>query len=113
MQELIKGSNELAENIIDNLAGRVLHLVNLVEDLSLHSVESRLARMLLRTGETGVILRHRWTTQAEIAARLGTVPDVVNRALRKFVEEGLIELDRHQIRLLNKELLRSKAMIDP
>jgi hypothetical protein len=69
--------------------------------------------MLLKSEESGAILRHRWTTQAEIAARLGTVPDVINRALRKFVEEGLIELDRHQIKLLNKELLRSKAMIDP
>ena len=26
--------------------------------------------------------RQRWATQAEMAARLGTVPDVVNRALR-------------------------------
>jgi DNA-binding transcriptional regulator YhcF (GntR family) len=48
-----------------------------------------------------------------MAARLGTVPDVVNRALRKLVEEGAIELDRHQIRLLDPDLLRSKAMIEP
>jgi CRP/FNR family transcriptional regulator len=91
----------------------VLHLVKLVEDLSLRSVESRLARMLIDGSASGVIQRHRWTTQAEMAARLGTVPDVVNRALRKLVEEGAIELDRHQIRLLDPDLLRSKAMIEP
>lgn len=113
MQELIASSNALAGSIINNLAGRVLHLVDLVEDLSLRSVESRLARMLIERSDSGVVMRHRWTTQAEMAARLGTVPDVISRALRGLVEEGAIELERHEIRLLNTDLLRSKAMIGP
>jgi len=47
-----------------------------------------------------------------MAARLGTVPDVINRALRDMVEEGFIEVERHQIRIVDQEGLKAKAMLD-
>jgi len=70
----------LAKSIIENLAQRVLYAMNLVTDLSLHSVESRLARFLVEEAEGDTINRKKWTTQAAIAARIGTVP-VVSTAL--------------------------------
>ena len=81
----------LARQVVKDLAGRVMHLMRMVEDLSLRSVEARLARLLLELAEGEVIQRRRWATQAEMAARLGTVPDVVNRALRKLAAAGLIQ----------------------
>jgi len=99
----------LARIITQNLAKRVLNLLNLVEDLSLRPVESRLARLLLEQSSNGKVRRHRWATQAELAARLGTVPDVLNRALRSLVEENLIEVERHQIRILDRQGLETKA----
>ena len=56
--------NELARIITQNLARRVLHLISLVEDLSLRTVEARLARVLLEQSTEGVLHRRRWTTQA-------------------------------------------------
>ncbi len=47
-----------------------------------------------------------------MANRLGTVPDVLNRALRTLVAEGLIEVDRHQIRIANRTGLEAKASVD-
>ena len=111
MQGLLDTQPQLARRIIQVLAGRILHLVDLVEDLSLRSVEARLARLLVDESENGIVERKRWATQTEIAARLGTVPDVLNRAFRKLVEEELIHLERHQISILNLEGLESKAMI--
>ncbi len=84
----------------------------MVEDLSLRSVEARLARLLLAQTHTNILPRHRWATQAEIASRLGTVPDVINRALRSLAQEGLIKVERHQIQLLNKAGLETKAGLD-
>lgn len=101
----------LARQVVEDLAGRVMHLVRLVEDLSLRSVEARLARLLLEQAEGESVQRRRWATQAEMASRLGTVPDVVNRALRKLSEEGLIHVERHQIQILNKEALRTTAQM--
>ena len=96
--------------IIKALAGRLLHAVTLVEDLSLRSVTARLVKLLLmQTQHTdqGAIIRHRWATQAEIAARLGTVPDVVNRALRSLADDGLIAVSRRQIVVLNEAGLKA------
>lgn len=101
----------LARSVVENLARRVLHLASLAEDLSLRSVEARLARLLLDRAEEGVLHRERWATQAEMAARLGTVLDVLNRALQQLASAGLIEVERHQIRILDREGLRAKAMI--
>lgn len=101
----------LARQVVRDLADRVMHLVRLVEDLSLRSVEARLARLLLDQAEGESVKRKRWATQAEMASRLGTVPDVVNRALRKLSEEGMIHVQRHQIQILDKEALREIAQI--
>jgi CRP/FNR family transcriptional regulator len=102
---------QLARAITQNLASRVLHLLNIVEDLSLRTVEARLARLLCEHAEDQVLQRRRWTTQAQMAARLGTVLDVVNRALVKLADEGLIQVERHQIQILDLAALRERAML--
>ncbi len=112
MRQLMQAHPDFARIINENLARRVLQLLALVEDLSLRSVEARLAKVLLENGTAGEVPRRRWTTQAEMAARLGTVPDVLNRALRSLVEEGLVELDRRRIKILDAQRLTQKAQGD-
>jgi len=63
----------------------------------------------LEQAEGDVLHRRSWATQAEMAARLGTVPDVLSRALRGLVEEELIELARQQIRILDRPGLTAKT----
>ncbi len=101
----------LARHVVKDLAGRVMHLIRMVEDLSLLSVEARLARLLLKQSDGALVQRRRWATQAEMASRLGTVPDVLNRALRKLAEEGMLHVERHQIQILDKEGLRAIAQM--
>jgi CRP/FNR family transcriptional regulator len=109
--QLLEQDPHLARIITQNLARRVLYLVSLVEDLSLRTVEARLARLLLEQATDKVLHRRRWATQTEMAARLGTVPDVLNRALRKLADEGLIQVERHQIQILNRQELEARAML--
>jgi CRP/FNR family transcriptional regulator len=111
LMKLMDEHPTLAQHVITDLAGRVMHLVRMVEDLSLRSVEARLARLLLEQAEGESVQRRRWATQAEMASRLGTVPDVVNRALRKLSEEGLIHVERHQIQILDNEGLKAIAQV--
>jgi len=112
MLRLLDEHPTLAKTVIQVLAGRMLHLVSLVEDLSLRSVESRLARMLLEEAVGTTVQRERWATQEEMAFRIGTVPDVLNRALRKLADEGAIEVARHQIRILDQEKLTASADVE-
>jgi len=99
----------LSRTVTQNLANRVVHLMNLVEDLSLRTVEGRLARLLLEQSMDDKKTRRRWATQAEMAAQLGTVIDVVNRSLHKLEEEGTIRIVRHQIEIVDHERLEQKA----
>jgi CRP-like cAMP-binding protein len=107
--QLLDEYPRLARLLAQSLAERMLYIIQLVEDLSLRTVEARLARLLLEGARGDTVRRRRWTTQAEMAARMGTVPDVLNRALRALVEEGLIQVDRHQIQILDRNRLAARA----
>jgi CRP-like cAMP-binding protein len=111
MLELLEKYPKLARQIIADLSRRIQHLIGLVDDLSLRKLEARMARVLLEHSKGELIERHSWATQNEMAARLGTVPDVINRTLRKLVEEGLIEVSRKEIRILERAILEDKAML--
>ncbi|MEZ4862691.1 MAG: Crp/Fnr family transcriptional regulator [Caldilineaceae bacterium] len=109
VQQLLIDEPTLALRVIEFMSQRLNELITLVADLSLHSVTERLARQLLDQATDDIVQRQRWATQAEMAARLGTAPDVVNRALRALVEEGIIELSRQQIRILDHAALEDRA----
>ena len=94
-----------AQHLIQQLAKRVIHLVTLVADLSLRSVTGRLASLLVTDTTEDVLHRPRWYTQSELASRLGTVPDVVQRALRSLTDEGVIQVERHRIQILDRDKL--------
>ncbi len=90
---LVKRYPDLALAIIRKLSERVLHYIGLVEDLSLRSVEARLASTLLRNAELRneqlIVPRREWTTFDEMAVRLGTVRDVLSRAMKTLEARGL------------------------
>ena len=99
--------------VIRHLAERVLYYVGLVEDLSLRSVEARLAHTLLQHTEPSggclAVPRRAWTTFDEMATRLGTVRDVLSRALRVLEEEGLLKVERYQIVILDPAGLAARG----
>lgn len=103
---LVSQSSGFARAVIASLAKRIQILLNHVENLSLYSVEQRLARYLLDEAEDSIVRRQTWKTQAEIAAHLGTVVDVVNRILQKFERQSLISISRKQFKILDKDGLK-------
>lgn len=107
VEVLLDQSSSFARAVIVNLAKRIQILLNHVENLSLYSVEQRLARYLLDEAKDGIVRRQTWKTQAEIAAHLGTVVDVVNRILQKFERQGLISISRKIIKILDSDRLKA------
>jgi CRP-like cAMP-binding protein len=111
--DLIARHPELAMSIIRSLGQRVLYYIGLVEDLSLRSVEARLAHTLLKNAEYSggqlTVPRRAWTTFDRMANRLGTVRDVLSRALRSLEEEGLLQVEKHAIVLLDPEGLARRS----
>ncbi len=109
IMRLLQENPAFAQFVIAKMAGRLLYLVALVTDLSLRPITGRLARLLLEEATGDLLHRPRWYTQAELAARLGTVPDVVQRALRSLENEGHIEVTRRKIRLVDRAALEEIA----
>ena len=104
---LVTGCPDLALALLEDFADRLDHLTDLVEDLSLRTVRGRLARFLVNQAESDTVTRQ-WT-QAEMAARLGTVREMIGRTLRSFADAELIRFDRQRIELLDKEGLEREA----
>jgi CRP-like cAMP-binding protein len=103
MQRALVAHPEMALQVVQDMADRLIELTQMVAARSLHTVEARLARQLLEQADADRVHRQRWSTQAEMASLLGTVPDVLSRVLRSLVEENLIQVERHQIRILDRE----------
>lgn len=108
--DLLQKRPEFARYIVAQMAERIHHLVSLVTDLSLRPVTGRLARLLLEAAREDVLHRPRWYTQAELASRLGTVPDVIQRSLRSLESDGIIVVERQQIRILDRAALVDIAL---
>lgn len=111
LDKIVMEHPQVALQIIENMADKIVGLVTLAADLSLKTVEARFAKLLLDAVEGDVIERRRWTNQTELAARLGTVPDVLSRVIRELTKAGLIEMDRQSIRILDRAGLAERAMI--
>ena len=108
-QRLLDSYPPLLRALTAYLSKRLLSMVDLAERLALFPVRQRLAAFLINQADTvGEDVAQRWT-QEDIARRLGTVRDVVGRALRKFEQEGLIRFQRERIQLLDREKLQSLA----
>jgi len=111
LEEIVMAHPQIALQIIENMADKIIGLVSFATDLSLKTVEARYAKLLLEQAEDDVVERQRWTNQTELAAHLGTVPDVLRRVMRELMKAGLIEVDKRQIRILDRAGLTERAML--
>ncbi len=109
-QELILADSALALHVIQVLSRRVRGLVQQIEDLTLYSVIVRVARLLLKQVEEPA-LTGPGVTRAALAAHLATTPQTISTALRELEQTGAIEFDRHQIRIVQADLLRTIALL--
>ena len=114
--DLVRGNPEVAFAIIRTIAWRFRYMASLVEELSLKEVSHRLARFLRdRALEVGMqtsqgIAFPLEETNQQIAAEIGTVRDLVSRNLRRFVDRGILKMERRKVVVLNMADLEEQAM---
>jgi len=107
VQRLINEHPDLCRQTVLNLAKNLRMLVSIVEELSFYQVTHRLARLLSQltpeqlSGNTTTRLR-----QDDLAARLGTVREVVARSLRELERSGAIHINRGQITIADEKTLQ-------
>ena len=108
LEAVLRSYPQVALEVNRVLAGRVRHLVSLVEDLSFRHVTGRVAKILLEYAGDGTGSRPR-LTQREIAAMAGTAREMVGRSLKTLEDEGAIILEHRRIVITDKEALSGIA----
>jgi CRP/FNR family transcriptional regulator len=110
LQDCLYRYPEMAQSVILNLSQNLRNLLKIVEELSFFQVTNRLARLISQLPSEQLIGdREERLTQDELAARLGTVREVVARALRELERSGAIQVQRRQIRVADEKILREWA----
>jgi CRP-like cAMP-binding protein len=109
----MRADPELAWRFLARLAARVRTLVERIDGLAARSVPQRLAALLAARHETSGRARDPVSlggTQQEVAEELGTVREVVVRAVRTLCAAGAIEpLGRGRYRVRDADRLRELA----
>lgn len=110
LQQLTLRYPALAWALLESISRRARYLVDMVQDLSARHVKARLARLLLEQAQASEQpLEIQLLTQEELASRLGTVREVVGRALRNLATNGIIEVDRQRLVILDLDRLAEEA----
>ncbi len=107
--ELLEREPAVARGALRYLARRQRALIQLLTKLTFQDVLERLVGYLVERLEAegqGFEL----PTNAELAALLGTVPEIVSRKLWQLYREGLIELEGRRVQVTEPAYLLAKFM---
>lgn len=112
-QRLLVKYPVIGTSLLRVLAARSRALILRCEDLSYRSVQARLAKLLLDLSRNGEhpISRGEHSIR-EMAALIGTVPELVSRSLHSLQDAGLITYSRTEIILISPDALARFAQID-
>lgn len=102
LRELVKTNPAFALKILSKFGQNLRNLVSKVSEMAFYQVTHRLARLI---AEMEVSPHPHWT-QEQLAARLGTVREVVSRSLKELEKSGAIRVDDRRIQIADESILR-------
>lgn len=107
---ILKKYSEIGMRMLGALASRQRKFADIIEDLSLRDVLSRLSRYILNLSEKKQSNTFELDMQkSELALKLATIPETLSRNLRKLKIRKLIYLKDNRVTILNPEGLRKLA----
>lgn len=97
----------IAFKVLEELSSRLKRAENLIENLGVKDVESRIAEILLElSDDKGHITLP--IKKGDLASHLGMSQETLSRKLSYFQDKGWIELEGHKkIKILDKESLEN------
>ena len=107
LRELLQKHPEFAQKVINNFAQNLRGLVRMVSEMAFYQVTHRLARLI--SEQTPDELSGIPWTQEQLAARLGTVREVVARSLKELERSGAINVEKRRIAISDPNVLAQWA----
>ena len=107
LQDLLGKHPDFAQKVINNLGKNLRGLVRMVSEMAFYQVTHRLARLI--SDQSPDELSGTPWTQEQLAARLGTVREVVARSLKELERSGAINVDKRRIEVSDPDVLAQWA----
>ncbi|MEI8362505.1 MAG: Crp/Fnr family transcriptional regulator [Betaproteobacteria bacterium] len=102
--QLMLDSAIFRQFVMTNYGALISDLIVLLDEVAFHSLEARIAKVLLDTKSSQVTRTHQ-----QIADELGTAREVVSRQLKRIEAKGAISLGRGQIEIITRSELEKLA----
>jgi CRP-like cAMP-binding protein len=110
VERLMKEKPQVAFRFVESLGGRVTHLESRLEEIAFKSIPARLASLLLRlSDEQGGRNEVNGFTHQDLGEMLGTYRETITQTLNEFKAQGLIEISRKHIQLIERDNLELLA----
>jgi len=111
IEEIAKTEPSFGWKVAEAIGEDFYDLVNTLSESAFDSVPVRTARHLLRLAAPSDPDRRlvAAVTQQDLADSVGSVREVISRVLRSFRDEGLVEIDRDGITIVDLQGLKKKG----
>jgi len=96
------------EFVFDLLSQRLSSVMAIIEEIAFHRMDTRLAALLIERSLRSDLIQ---ITHHEIAAELGSSREVISRILEDFSAQGMLEVSRGSIRILEREALQDRSVV--
>lgn len=102
LRALVLAHPTFAQKVLVNFGDMLRGMVRMVSEMAFYQVTHRLARLIYEIeGQRGP----HWT-QEQLAARLGTVREVVARSLKELERSGAIRIEERRIHIADQGVLK-------
>jgi CRP/FNR family transcriptional regulator, anaerobic regulatory protein len=96
------------EFVFELLSQRLSSVMAIVEEIAFRRMDARLASLLLERSRISDSIRN---THQEIAAELGSSREVISRLLEDFSAQGMVEVSRGSLKILDREALQDRSVM--
>jgi CRP/FNR family transcriptional regulator len=98
---LIEQHPQFARKVLTNFGRMLRGMVRMVSEMAFYQVTHRLARLIAELPQEKSAPH--WT-QEQLAARLGTVREVVARSMKELERSGAIKVEDRRIQIADQEI---------
>ena len=103
LRKLVRSHPKFAEKVLVNFGRMLRGMVRMVSEMAFYQVTHRLARLIDEFPQEKSAPA--WT-QEQLAARLGTVREVVARSLKELERSGAIKIEDRRIQIADKDIFQ-------
>jgi CRP/FNR family transcriptional regulator len=103
LRGLVKAHPQFAQKVLENFGKMLRGMVRMVSEMAFYQVTHRLARLIEELPQDKSAPH--WT-QEQLAARLGTVREVVARSLKELERSGAIKIEDRRIQVIDRKVFQ-------